>query len=99
MTRLRHFVAAVLALLNAVGFREVRPLSVAGQWFIIAYLIPGLGSAGFAVACMTAFVLQGESRNMRKGRRLDRRILQLRDHNALRGSRTGWARLGSLAGV
>ena len=99
MTPLRHFVAAVLTLLSTVGFNEVRPLSVADRWFTIAYLIAGFGSAGFAVACMTVFVVQGELHNMRMGCRLDHRILQLRDQHALCGGDTRRAQFRSLAGV
>jgi voltage-gated potassium channel len=71
--------------LSTVGFGEVRSLSSAGQWFTIAYLILGFGLAGFAVAGITAFVVQGELRNMLKGRLLDHKILQLENHYVLCG--------------
>lgn len=126
MSPLRHFLAAVVALvlvtvtgvlgyawiegwsrrdsiymtvitLTTVGFDEVQPLSVAGQWITIAFVVFGFASAGFAVAGITAFVVQGELRSLPKGRRVNRQITNLHEHIIARANEKGTAsKLGVL---
>ncbi|HJP30075.1 MAG: hypothetical protein QF689_17500 [Candidatus Latescibacteria bacterium] len=73
MTPLRHFV----------------PLSDAGQCFSIVYLILGFGFGEFAVAGITALIVQGELCKVLKGRGLDRQIDQLKEHYVLCGCGAG----------
>jgi len=71
--------------LSTVGFGEVRPLSPAGERFTIVFIGLGFAVAGFAVASITAFVVQGELREVMRGRRVDRHIDRLRDHYVVCG--------------
>ena len=71
--------------LSTVGFGEVRPLSVGGEWFTIVFIALGFVVAGFAVASITAFIVQGELRELMRGRRVDRHIDRLRDHYVVCG--------------
>lgn len=71
--------------MSTVGFGEVRELSVVGEWFTIGYIFLCVTCVGFAVTSITAFWVQGELRDLLKGRRMQRRIDQLKDHYILCG--------------
>jgi len=71
--------------LSTVGFGEASPLSAPGKWFTIAFIGLGFAAAGFAVAGITAFVVQGELKNLVRGRRVDRQIERLKNHYVLCG--------------
>lgn len=71
--------------LSTVGFGEVHPLSPGGEWFTILFIALGFAVAGFAVASITAFIVQGELRELMRGRRVDRDIERLRDHYVVCG--------------
>ncbi len=71
--------------LSTVGFAEVRPLSPGGEWFTLVFIALGFVVAGFAVASITAFIVQGELRELMRGRRVDRDIERLRDHYVVCG--------------
>jgi voltage-gated potassium channel len=44
---------------RTVGFREVHPLSRAGQMFTIALILAGVGALGFALGQFVEFLLEG----------------------------------------
>ena len=71
--------------LSTVGFGEAAPLSVHGKWFTIAFIGLGFTAAGVAVAGITAFLVQGELKNLVRGRRVDRQIERLQNHYVLCG--------------
>lgn len=71
--------------MSTVGFREVEQLSPAGERFTIAYIILSVTFVGFAVATITAFLVQGELGDLMKGRRMQKQIESLRDHYILCG--------------
>jgi len=71
--------------MSTVGFREIGHLSPAGEWFTIGYIFLSIMFAGFAVATITAFLVQGELRDVLKGRRMQKQIGNLRDHYILCG--------------
>lgn len=48
--------------IGTVGFREVFPLSPAGQIFTIFLIITGFGTFAFAVSSLTSYILNGEFR-------------------------------------
>ena len=71
--------------MSTVGFREVGQLSPAGEWFTIVYIFFSITFVGFAVATITAFLIQGELRDLMKGRRMHKHIEKLEDHYILCG--------------
>jgi len=71
--------------LSTVGFGEAAPLSAYGKWFTIAFIGLGFTAAGVAVAGITAFFVQGELKNLVRGRRVDRQIERLENHYVLCG--------------
>ncbi|MBT3343434.1 MAG: potassium channel protein [Gemmatimonadetes bacterium] len=77
---LRESLYMTVITLSTVGYGEVHPLSPQGQWFSIAFVMLGFAFAGFAVAGVSAFIVQGELRTLLRGRRLDRKIANLQDH-------------------
>lgn len=46
--------------LSTVGFKEVHPLSPAGQYFTILYIIVSVFTAGFTVSRLLAFFFEGQ---------------------------------------
>jgi len=71
--------------MSTVGFREVGQLSPPGEWFTIFFIFLSVTCVGFAVANITAFLIQGELRDLMKGRRMQRQIEQLKDHYIICG--------------
>jgi voltage-gated potassium channel len=71
--------------MSTVGFREIGKLSPAGEWFTIVYIFFSITFVGFAVATITAFLIQGELRDLMKGRRMHKQIEKLEDHYILCG--------------
>lgn len=71
--------------MSTVGFREVGNLSPAGEWFTIVFIFFSITLAGFAAATITAFLVQGELRDLMKGRRMQKQIEKLENHYILCG--------------
>lgn len=72
--------------MTTVGYGEVWPLSDAGQYFTIGLIMTSIGIAGYAVSKATAFIIEGEVRNIIKGHQMDKRIAKLRNHIILCGA-------------
>ena len=71
--------------MSTVGFREVADLSPAGEWFTMVFICLSITVAGFAVASITAFVVQGELTKVMKGRRMQKQIESLDKHYIICG--------------
>ena len=55
--------------LTTVGFAEVRPLSETGRMFTVAFLIMGLGTAGYGISTLFGYIFEGTMvRNMKERR-------------------------------
>lgn len=72
--------------LASVGFREVRPLSDTGQIFTIFLILGGVGTLLFAVSTFTAFIVEGELKDIMRRRRMERKIANLSDHYIVCGA-------------
>jgi voltage-gated potassium channel len=75
-----------------VGYREVNPLSRAGQVFTVGLVVGGVGAALYAFSAITAFVIEGGWRRYLDERRYTRMIDSLSDHYVL----CGYGRIGSI---
>lgn len=75
-----------------VGYREVHPLSIAGQRFTVLLVIGGVGSALYAFSAMTAVVVEGGWRPYLEKWRYTRMLGALSDHYVL----CGYGRIGSI---
>jgi voltage-gated potassium channel len=70
---------------TTVGYGEIRELTGAGRIFTIFLLVGSIGVAGYAVSTLTSFVVEGEFQNILRGRLMDRRIANLKNHIILCG--------------
>lgn len=76
--------------LASVGFMEVHELSNNGRVFTIFLILVGLGTLLYVISTVTAFVVEGELRNILRRRRMEKKIKSLRNHYIL----CGYARIG-----
>lgn len=68
-----------------VGFREVRPLTSAGQLFTVAVILAGLVSGGYALTRITESLLEAQFKGVWEARRMDKTINALHGHTVLAG--------------
>jgi len=73
---------------STIGYGEVVDLSShpAGRVFNIFFIILSLGTIAFAVSSITAFVVEGELKNLLGRRRMEKDIARLKDHYIVCGS-------------
>ncbi len=78
--------------MGTIGYGETHPLSPSGRVFTIILIIASLGIAGYAISSIGAFIVEGELYNVIRGRRMDRRLTNLKNHIILcGGGRVGLA--------
>ncbi len=78
--------------LSTVGFREVVPLTPAGQLFTIALIVSGLGVVFYSASLVAGDVIEGRPRRVIGRRRVQRQIEQLADHYIV----CGFGRMGRI---
>jgi voltage-gated potassium channel len=76
-----------------VGFREVHPLTTAGQVFTIVLILVGVGTVLYNLGVILEAVTEGHLRQHLERRRMDRDIARLRDHVIV----CGYGRVGRSA--
>lgn len=76
--------------LTTVGFGEVRPLSPPGRVFTIFLLFIGVGVLLYGVSSLTAFIVEGDLRDIlrkrKRSRKMKERIAALKDHYIICGA-------------
>jgi len=77
---------------GTVGFREVHPLSPAGQVFTMLLIVTGVGALGFSLGVFVDFLVEGRLRGLLEGRRMARTIEGLSGHHIV----AGLGRVGSV---
>ncbi len=77
--------------ITTVGYREIHPLSRAGQLFTVVLIVIGVGTALYAVTLVASTVVEGGLHHRWERRRRARMIEHLHDHFILCGS----GRIGS----
>ena len=77
---------------TTVGFREVHPLSRAGQAFTLLLVLGGVGTALYAFSTVTNIIVEGGWDRFLQQRRLNRMIDHLTDHFIV----CGYGRIGSI---
>jgi voltage-gated potassium channel len=75
-----------------VGFREVHPLSTAGQAFTVLLIVSGVGTAFYTATLLAAIVVEGGLQRRFERRRIAFMLEQLRGHFIL----CGYGRIGSM---
>jgi len=76
--------------ITTVGFREVEPLSGTGQVFTMVLILAGVGTALYTLGVTFETLLEGQLRQARRRRQMDRRIAGLHGHVVV----CGWGRVG-----
>jgi voltage-gated potassium channel len=73
---------------STVGFGEVHDLNgnMPARIFAFVYIIISLGTIAFAVTSITAFVVEGELKDILGRRKMDKDIARLKDHYIVCGS-------------
>ena len=66
--------------ITTVGYREVQPLSEAGQVFTVVLLFFGVGAAFYILTTLVAAILEGDLRQVYGARRMKVMIERLHDH-------------------
>jgi voltage-gated potassium channel len=74
--------------ISTIGYGEVVDLSGSpgGRIFNILFIILSLGTIAFAVSSITAFIVEGELKNILGRRRMEKEISKLKDHYIVCGS-------------
>jgi voltage-gated potassium channel len=76
--------------ISTVGFREVEPLSDAGQVFTMVLILVGVGATLYALAAIVEVILEGRLNELLGRRRMEQSIAALRGHVII----CGWGRVG-----
>lgn len=66
--------------IGTVGFHEVRELNDNGRIFTIFLIISGIGIGSYAIANLSAFLIEGHIRDFYKGRKMEKTISKLKNH-------------------
>jgi voltage-gated potassium channel len=74
--------------ISTIGYEEVVDMSAnpAARIFTILFIILSLGTIAFAVSSITAFIVEGELKNILGRRRMEKDIAKLKDHYIICGS-------------
>jgi voltage-gated potassium channel len=75
-----------------VGFREVHPLSMAGQVFTVLLIVSGVGTAFYTATLLASTIVEGGLQRRFERRRITSMLEQVRDHFIL----CGFGRIGSM---
>jgi voltage-gated potassium channel len=75
---------------TTVGFREVQPLSDAGQVFTIVLILTGVGTALYNLTLVIQAVIEGELAELLGRRKMERQIGRMGNHVIV----CGWGRVG-----
>jgi voltage-gated potassium channel len=77
---------------GTVGYAEVHPLSDLGRLFTMAVIFAGFGAMFLFVGTFVDFVFEGHWREFVEGRRMERAVASLENHNIV----AGLGRVGSV---
>ena len=66
--------------LSTVGFQEVHPLSTGGRLVAIALILGGTGSLAYGLSMVTAFIVEGEFKDVLGKRRMEKALARLSRH-------------------
>jgi voltage-gated potassium channel len=75
----------VVTTLFTIGFQEVHPLSNPGRILTIFISVGGVGTALYAAGQVMEIIVEGEILGYRKRKKMDKRILEMRDHYIICG--------------
>lgn len=68
-----------------VGFSEVQEMSDGGRVFTMLLIFSGVGALGLSFGTFVDFLVEGHLRGILEGRRMERTILNLKNHHIIAG--------------
>lgn len=68
-----------------VGYGDVTPQTPAGRVFTVLLILMSLGTVTYGLSTLGRFIVEGEFDRLLHGRKMDKRIAQLKDHIILCG--------------
>jgi len=71
--------------LSTVGFQEVHPLTTGGRLVAMALILGGTGSLAYGLSVVTAFIIEGELRDVLGKRRMEKALARLHGHVIVAG--------------
>jgi voltage-gated potassium channel len=74
-----------LITVSTVGFGEVHPLSPAGRYFTIGFIITGILVLGYTATTLITFIFEGQILHTVKERRMKRLLSLMKDHHIIIG--------------
>lgn len=77
---------------TTVGYREIHPMSRAGEFFTSLLLVAGVGTLFYTATLVMALLVEGELHQRWRGRRLDRMVDNLSNHFIV----CGFGRIGAV---
>ncbi len=77
---------------STIGFGEVAPLSIAGRYFTMAYIIAGVSLVTYTVGMLTRLIIEGEVQQLIGRKRTMKKIQKLKDHYII----CGYGRIGMM---
>ncbi len=76
--------------ISTVGFSEVGTLTPHGRMLTMVLIVLGIGIGGYTIGNLSAFIIEGHIRHVIRGRKMERQILNLKNHTIVCGfGRTG----------
>lgn len=78
--------------LTTIGYQELKPLSQAGRAFTLGLVFVGIGVFAYAVNNGIRIVFEGEFQRLLGRRKLERRLLAMKDHYIV----CGYGRMGKI---
>jgi voltage-gated potassium channel len=77
---------ATIITMATIGYGDFSPDTFEGKIFTIFLSLFAIGIGGYAITSIASFVIEGNFNRYIQGRRIDKQILQLRDHYILCGA-------------
>lgn len=72
--------------LSTVGFGEIGgDLSSGARLYTVGLIFCSIGTAGYSISTLAAFIVEGELTKIIRGRRMDKRIAEIREHMIICG--------------
>ena len=71
--------------LTTIGYSETIPLDDMGRWFVVFYIVFGLGVFTFCASQMLQWIVSAELHSLLERRRMEKEISKLSDHYIICG--------------
>jgi len=77
---------ATIITMTTIGYGDFSPTSIEGRIFTIVLSLFAIGIGGYAVTSIASFVIEGNFHRYIQGKKVDKQIVQMKDHYILCGA-------------